>query len=252
MRVVFILAASVILLLPARAEGPYPRWLAIGDSITQHAMSEELQWFGESRGMAASSVSLDYVHLLLARLQARDPRNATDLKIVGRVARLSAGTVEKMDDVADELRAWGPDLVTIQLGENDHLDQIGADKFEQCYRRLIEAVLSAPKRPIVVCTGVWLPGVPLDPADGTKYAAAPPAVAEGREKDLIIEKICREKGLIFVPVAPFASVPQNHGAGVDKGVQWHPNDAGMRGYADALFNALYPEPQVSAASPAAP
>ncbi len=212
----------------------YPRWLAIGDSITAHGPSAELNWAEPTRGMAASTLDGDYVHQVQHLLRARDPKNATELKIFGRFARLGAGTIEQMNTASDEIKAWNADLVTVQLGENDHLAQIGHDEFERRYRALLDAVLTEPKHPRVVCTGVWNPGGALDVNAPTRYQAG----SEDRQKDDIIESLCREKDLTFVPVAPFALQTANHGAGQNDGVRWHPNDKGMAAYAQAIFAAL--------------
>ncbi|BCM89278.1 endoglucanase C307 [Abditibacteriota bacterium] len=212
----------------------YPRWLVIGDSITAHGPSKELSWTEPTRGMAASTVDADYVHQLQHLLRARDPHNATELKIFGRFARLSAGTIEQMNTASDEIKAWNADLVTVQLGENDNLGQIGRAEFERRYRTLLDALLVGPKHPRIVCTGVWNPGGALDANAPTQYQAG----SESRQKDDIIEALCHEKGLTFVPVAPFAVQTANRGAGQNDGVRWHPNDKGMIAYAQAIFSAL--------------
>ncbi len=237
--VAFFLGA-VILGIPAEkseADTPsYARWLAVGDSITQHGPDANLHWLGEPRGMAASSLDQDYVHLLQRLLQSKDTGAAQEVKIVGRLGKLGAGTVTQVDTVLADLSSWNADLVTIQLGENDRLAEVGPDGFERDYRSLVDALLGTAKRPVIVCTGVWSAGEQADPANPLRYIRG----SEARIKDDIIEKICREKGLIFVPIAPIAAVPENHGDGEDPGVRWHPNDKGMLAYANAIFEALYP------------
>lgn len=213
----------------------YPKWLAIGDSITQHGAKAELKWEGETRGMAASSLDKDYVHQLAALLQQKNSANAQEIKIVGRLGQLSAGTMDQMQTVIASLREWDADLVTIQLGENDSLKVIGAAGFEERYRGLVDGLLAGKKRPVIVCTGVWAPGSPLDPANPQRYLPdSAPAI-----KDAIIEKICREKGLRFAPIAAGASASSNSGTGQSDGVRWHPNDSGMRAYAEAIAAALF-------------
>lgn len=228
-----VLAALTVTLSSLHAE-PYPKWLAIGDSITLHGPKPDLQWTGEARGMAASELSKDYVHVLEAKLKSKNPAHAADIKVVGRIGKLSAGTVDQMTTVLDELSAWGADLVTVQLGENDHLKDIGEEGFEQRYRMLIDSLLSNTKRPTIVCTGVWAPGSGVNPSQPTEY----PKNSEPAKKDAIIEKICQEKGLRFVRIAAAANDKANYGWGETNGVKWHPNDAGMQAYADAIFGTL--------------
>jgi lysophospholipase L1-like esterase len=212
----------------------YRSWLAIGDSITEHGPAEQLGWVGENRGMAASDVSRDYVHVLQKLLQEKQPGNATEIRIAGRVAKMKAGTIEGVLAVADELRASPADLVTIQLGENDHFSEMSREEFARRYRLLVEKILAMRPLPKIVCTGVWSPG---DTLEGSHYA---PHIEAG-QKDAIIQEICREFGLPFVSVAKIAADPKNSGDGDDPGVRWHPNDQGMLGYAEAIFHVLYPE-----------
>jgi lysophospholipase L1-like esterase len=225
---------AVVFVFPLRAQS-YPKWLAIGDSITQHGPKAELKWEEPVRGMAASSLQSDYVHVLRSMMQRQEEGNASEVKIVGRLGKLGAGTMEQMETVVGELRDWGADLVTIQLGENDHLKEIGAEGFGKRYRALVDGIFAGAKRPRILCTGVWVPGGKLG-GDG-RYLPG----TDGAIKEDIIEKICREKNLTFVSVARFASKTENFGAGETSGVKWHPNDAGMRAYAASIFEALYRE-----------
>lgn len=217
---------------------PYPKWLAIGDSITLHGPKEDLGWLGTPRGMAASEPDKDYITVLKGLLRGADPANASDVKIVGRLGKLSGGTIEQMNTVLDELKAWQADLVTIQLGENDPLAEIGEAEFEKRYRSLLDALLADGRKPLIICTGVWLPGVGLDAVNPAEYQRG----SEGAIKDAIIRKLCVEKGLRYVSVAPVAANPANHGYGETPGVRWHPNDSGMKGYADAIFATFQKNP----------
>lgn len=229
-----LILALGLMLASARSEAEsYPKWLAIGNSITQHGPKADIQWDGEPRGMAASRVETDYVHLLQKLIQQRDPASAVELKIVGRLGKLSGGTMEQMVTVIGELSAWDADLVTIQLGENDRLNEIGPEGFETRYRTLVDGLLSNGKHPKILCTGLWAPGNPLSP--NGQYQAE----SEIGIKEQIIEKICKEKGLTYICITKYAMNPNNHGDGNTPGVKWHPNDAGMQGYAEAIFSALY-------------
>jgi len=212
----------------------YTRWMAIGDSITQHGPKESLGWRGETRGMAASSVASDYVHILLRMLQARDPGNAKDLKIVGRLGKLSGGTVAQVGDVLEELVAWDADLVTIQLGENDRFAEIGSDEFARRYRLLISGLLAKNRKPLIICSGVWDPDASENPEEPGSYAAE----SEPDVKDSIIKGICREHGLVFAPISHAALRGSCSGSGESVGVRWHPNDKGMQAYAEAFFEAI--------------
>lgn len=238
MKIFFPLLAALLVPILALEAQPYPKWLAIGDSITLHGPKEDLGWLGTPRGMAASEPSKDYVNILKGLLQGANPANASEVKVVGRLGKLSGGTIEQMNTVLDELKAWRADLVTIQLGENDPLAEIGEEEFEKRYRSLLDALLSDGSNPLIICTGVWLPGVGLDAGNPTEY----PRGSEGAIKDAIIRKLCGERRLRYVSIAPVAANPANHGFGETPGVRWHPNDSGMKWYADAIFAAFQKSP----------
>lgn len=231
LRSLLYIAFALLLLNPAtRADGI--RWLAVGNSITQHGPNESLKWYGSPRGMAASDITKDYVHLLAKKFE-NSGIQVDALNIVGRLGRLSSGTIEQVSTVLTEMRAWNPTFITIQLGENEKLAELGVEEFEHRYRTVATGVIPEGQRPIVLCTGVWAPGVSLNPKNPNSYKTG----TEAAIKDEIIKKICKELGYTFVPIAAYSANPANHGDGESAGVRWHPNDAGMAAYADALFKA---------------
>jgi len=224
---------GLVSLIPAGLNAEGLRWLAIGNSITQHGPNEALKWAGESRGMAASSLENDYIHRLSHKM-AEGGVTVDSRKIVGRLGRLSAGTIEQVSTVLDELREWKADLVTIQLGENDKLAELGEAGFEERYRTVAIGAVDPTRTVTVICTGVWSPGTPLDAVDPVRYRPG----SEAAVKDAIIEKICRERGYVFVPLAVLSANRANYGDGETPGVKWHPNDKGMEGYAALIYAAL--------------
>ena len=256
MSIAALLVPSLSLAQPTTGKAPdaaaparFVRWIAIGNSITAHGAAEQLKWLGETRGMAASSLQTDYVHVLRRLMQERDAGSAAQVKTVGRLGRLSAGTIEMIETELNAIRDWDADLVTIQLGENDSLATMGRDEFERRYRTVVDGVLANPKKPVIVCTGLWSPTERADAADAAKYAPA----SEARIKDDLIQAICHEKGLIYASIAPYAMDPANSGFGEDPGVRWHPNDAAMAAYANAIMGALdaaqvWPNPKPAASA----
>ena len=56
--------------------------------------------------------------------------------------------------------------------------------------------------------------------------------------EAIEKKVCRNLGVPFAEVSKYENDPANTGSGGVAGVRWHPNDNGMRRYAEAAFRAF--------------
>jgi hypothetical protein len=59
-----------------------------------------------------------------------------------------------------------------------------------------------------------------------------------RDVNMAYETVCKKCNIPFISVETVATDPSCHGSGGSPGVQWHPNDKGMEGYATLLFNAF--------------
>lgn len=111
-------------------------------------------------------------------------------------------------------------MIVVQMGENDNisLDEAG---FQKPYEDLVLLLRTAHPEARIVCTGVW----------------------RGKKgKDEMIKAVCRKHRIAFANIAPVAANLQNRAASggqwENAGVAWHPNNAGMKGYADAIWAAL--------------
>ena len=71
-----------------------------------------------------------------------------------------------------------------------------------------------------------------------KNCTAPDYDECAREVEAAQRRISEQLGIAFVPVSPFENDPANTGDGATAGVRWHPNDNGMKCYADAVFKAF--------------
>lgn len=219
----------------AARPAPASSLLFVGDSITRHAPAPELGWDGDW-GMAAGRPEADYVHRLAAKFSAQNPD-------APRVAVHAVGGGTLAGKLADAARlaamARDADLIVVQLGENDHdLSDAG---FRDPYEKLLGLLRAANSSARILCTGVWAP-----PAGDTA-------------KDAVIRSLCARHGALFADLAAANRDPLNraHATGrwTHVGVNWHPSDAGMAAYADAIWTALSenkipaPAPILSPAAP---
>lgn len=202
------------------------RVLFLGNSITRHGPSERLGWTNNC-GMAASEPAKDYVHRFRALAAARLP---ADTGMTTLFSAVGGGRLKPHLGRMDEWRAARPDLVVVQLGENDRFGDDGLEGFRKDYETLLDQLLSLDPKPAVVCMGVWMPG-------DNRAGYAP-----GESKDTAIRDAAAARGLPFASVAAYATDPDCRGFGEVNGVRWHPNDRGMEGYAAALLSAWKPAP----------
>lgn len=226
--------------LPPKAANAY-RILYIGDSITRHGTSKsivaKLGW-DHVAGMAASTEAKDYAHLLGSRLQEALPDKKIELSFHGKGG--SGKVAERLSALAG-FAALSPDLVVIQLGEHEREPQ-GAAVITDGLRQIFRQLAAWQPRPRVLCTGVWNP---YGKGERHSYSGWTLAVENA------LKAACEAEGVPFVPVQKYALNPECSGSGTSAGVQWHPNDKGMQGYADELFAAWQQAPATAPAKDAA-
>lgn len=203
------------------ASSPVKKLLVIGDSITKHAPAEKLGWTSDW-GMAASAEDKDYVHLVHAKIAAQQG-SAPEL-IVNAVG---GGTITGKLGAIDSITSVGADLVIIQLGENDR--EATEEKFERPYESLVAAIKNANPSVRIYCTGTW---------------------RSSADKDEMIRTVCRRQGCVFVDIAKVHADPAASAGAENRftnpGVNWHPGDKGMQGYADAIMKAMTEHPAMPA------
>ncbi len=86
--------------------------------------------------------------------------------------------------------------------------------------------LDLEPKPLILCTGVWYV------TDNVSYGGMALDVNEA------YKSVCTKYAIPFVSVEYLAKDPSCRGFGTRKGVQWHPNNKGMRGYTDSLFKTF--------------
>lgn len=229
-------ALGSVLLLALQCLGaiepqPVRSLLVVGDSITRHAPSAKLGWSG-NWGMAAPSEDRDWVHLLHARLTARQGGTAADLRIDAE----GGGKVRDKLKRLEAITTGSADLVVVQLGENDNTPELTAS-FEADYTTLVAGLRTAYPQARILCFGVWTGANGDSPKDGP------------------IRRVCAAHGAEFVSLSAANADPANR-AGADgrwtvAGVNWHPGERGMVAYADAAWAVIERGPGTEPAPPAA-
>lgn len=201
------------------------RVLFVGNSITRHGtnaeIKERLKW-DHVAGMAATSEDKDYAHLLMVKIQETMP----DRKVVPQFSGLAPGgkgePEERAGALANGIKTSRPDLVIFQHGEHEQ-ERFGADKAEKTYRLVLAIFEAMQPRPAIICVGNWSPG------GGDQYAGWNRTLCD------TFARVCMEKKIPFVSVEKIALDPACRGWGEHPGVKWHPNDEGMRRYAEEIF-----------------
>ncbi len=204
--------------------------LAKGNSITCHGFNEKtiknLGWDREC-GMAASDKEHDYIHLFCGMVQKYLP---------GRRVRLVIGKGGRPDiamQTIEEEKKLRPDLIVVQNGEHSAFKP-ESDLFEEKFDRLLTALKTFPGAPVIISIGLWNPRC----REEFRECTSPGHLTLAPVLEKIQRKLAAKHGIEFAPVSPYENDPENTGCGAVAGVRWHPNDAGMRCYAKAAFEAF--------------
>jgi lysophospholipase L1-like esterase len=224
-RPVLSLILSGILVAQLRADEPadlkaFHKILFLGDSIT-HSSPSTGEWKGDW-GMAASAANKDYVHLFLAKLAAAQGAGAPAPNVW--IFAEGGGKITDKLPFLDKITAYQADLAVIQMGENDHAD-VTVTGFQKPYEKLLAAVRAGNPGARVLCAGVW--------------GASPSEVT----KDTMIRESCVRYAATFADVSAASIDPANRALSekdrfTSAGINWHPSDAGMAAYANALWAAI--------------
>ena len=200
-------------------DGPsngYPRILITGNSITRHAPSASLGWNG-NYGMAASSESNDFVHILISKVREIHP-NA--VFCIVQAAQWERGYND--DGIYNNYATapdFRPDVVIYRLGENVKDEYLAENDLLPAingYLRFLTAQSDDVK--YVFTTNFWKDDA-VDSA--TRAAAAAKGVEAIEIGHLGADDMYKAKGLF------------SH-----SGVANHPGDAGMQAIADAIWTQL--------------
>ncbi|HAI11670.1 MAG TPA: hypothetical protein DCM28_08190 [Phycisphaerales bacterium] len=185
--------------------------LIIGNSISHHGPVKKRNWTGKW-GMAASAEDKDYVHVLLAELDRRDP----DIKHTYTIKRIQN---EAAMTGHDHLLKEKADLIIIELGDN-YRGKATADEFQKPYEQML-IDLKKHVTDNIICVGPWGLGKHLKISPFIKDAA--------HNQDAYFVQIAQHGHLQAgrEPNCPFS----------DDGVRWHPGDEGMKQIALTILAA---------------
>lgn len=185
----------------------------IGNSITRHAPSTDLDWSGDY-GMAATKISRDYVHMTANKLSI--PYNRiyarnfypfeTDFSVTDRMVKSTKKAFSKTK------------FIVIQLGDNAAVNTPeSAKSFSIAYSKLVESV---PKNKKLLCLGVYW-DVP--------------------EKNKIIKESCEARGGKFIDISNAETLQRaNMPAELfsNAGVNAHPHDYAMNYIASKIASEI--------------
>lgn len=182
------------------------RLLIVGNSITRHAPSAGLGWFGDW-GMAASALELDYVHRLTAMLEE------AGFDVLTKVHQLA--TWERGHTEPNALEALAEDnefnahAVLFRLGENIKNYEDLDEHLEQFIKTI------CPSGKTVFTTTAW----------------------DSAAINVPIRALAKKRGEVCVELTDIGKREELMAIGKfeHKGVAMHPSDAGMQFIADKTF-----------------
>lgn len=195
------------------------RVVVLGNSITRHAVREEVGWLSDY-GMAASSLEADFCHVLQQELRTRYPDAVVVPKNIAAWERdFSVDKDSLMGDVIDSA-----DVVIIRLGEN--IPSSAVPQMDDAIRSLVGYVRERSGARVVITGCFWL----------------------SLTKDAMLRRAAASLDLPYVSLS-FADHPSNKALSGGEAtdtlgnvyhfdgafVGSHPNDRGMKAIADALL-----------------
>ena len=195
----------------------------IGNSITRHGFNqktlEKLGW-GRVCGMAASCEENDYAHILAAKIQNFIPEK----KVV-----MLFGSLAEFNKSAPPIN---PGLVVFQSGE--HVTNSNLPSFAEEYTNILSKIRNTYPDSRIIAIGVWNPRCreEFKECTGENYFSNAALIGN------IQKTVAKQLNIPFVSVSEYENDPANTGNGVVAAVRWHPNDNGMKCYADAAFSVF--------------
>lgn len=194
--------------------------LFLGNSITLHQPIEE-DLVKAHKGMMATKLENDYVHLVCAHL-ARDFGKNVNFSVVN-ISRLERHFTEfPFDEMwLENASVRSPDWLVVQIGENVRADEIrsNGELFSLRYAELLRKFPSAEK---IACLPFW-----------------PDA-----EKNAAITRAALDTGSYIVDLSHLGSgIDERNFASSERdykmpGVGAHPGDFGMKNIADCVYNVM--------------
>lgn len=185
--------------------------LFLGNSITKHAPSQAIGWYG-SWGMAASSEDKDYVHRTMAKVWEVNPQASfmvAQIAIWEREFWNENLIMEKYPAVID----FKADIIVMRAIENVRELEHEGYTFEKGYKKLLDTVAKKDAK-IVLTNSFWTQ----------------------KEKNSVVEKIAKEKNYKLADMCIGADDRYTaKNLFEHSGVAAHPGDEGMEEIAKRIF-----------------
>lgn len=216
----------------------------MGNSFTEHRYAPEIGWYWSDRGMAASAVEKDMLHVFQAKLKTIDPSSqvkAMPLLASGAMFEnwYHDNTQWKPSNLISELTAMNADAIIIPIGENVDESQVINRNFKGAFVTLIQAIRQAnPNMVIALTTSAW--DKPVYDQIVTQVAqeqntAQSPITLISRKFLADIFRTNRQASPYFAYNQSFNFPPDATVYPIDA-VKDHPSDLGMQWHADTFYN----------------
>lgn len=189
--------------------------LFIGNSITYHAANKALGWHF-NHGMAASSKSKDYVHLIKTKLKKKYPRLSI-ATINGIKWERGYNKEKNFDSIISFIKDYKPSIIVFRLGENLNKDLFNKYDIYKAIKQTITRIYKINKK--IVMSNIFWPN---------------PAI------DKPLYKVAKEYKLPFASINDLGIQDRYLAKGLFKhqGVCMHPNDLGMKVIANRIYKEL--------------
>lgn len=188
------------------------RIMFVGNSITKHGVKEDIGWYG-NWGMAASAEDKDYVHILIKRINEKNPDATYCICQISNWEREYKNGTEHLEEY-EKARDFGADLIVFRLAENCPQKDFDKEVFYREYKNLIDYLNSKGNAKIILTTSFW------------KHVG-----------DDIILKVAEERNYPCVYLGDLGEDDKMKAIGLFEhtGVANHPGDLGMQKIADLIF-----------------
>ncbi len=192
------------------------RVLFAGNSITMHGYREEIGWYSDNYGMAASKEENDYVHCAMRMIREEHPDAAYCIaQVAGWEIKYKDGRdfFEKLKRARD----FDCDVLVMRCVENCPAKDIDEEIFIREYSTLIDFLRRKNSTRVLLTTSFW--HHPLDNA---------------------IREVGKKNGY---PVIELGDLGEDvkmkaHGLFWHEGVANHPGDLGMQTIAERIVNKM--------------
>lgn len=191
------------------------RVLFVGNSITWHAVKEDIGWSG-NWGMAASDISKDYVHILVGKIREKNPDASFCIAQVADWETHYFCGEEKLP-MYEEAREFNADIIIFRCIENCPYQDMDVAKFKEEYQKLIDYFNPEGKAKIILTTGFW------------KHTG-----------DAAIRETAIEKNYKLAELGDLGELDEMKAIGLfeHSGVANHPGDKGMEKIAERIFELI--------------